>query len=396
MDYGDAVEYLDSFRSGGVKPRLEHTGFLLDRLGFDYDGLVVHVAGTNGKGSVSAMIERVLREHGLKTGLYVSPELMDFTDRVFVDGKPIGRQRLASITSEAAEYVSGMESSIGLPTFFELTTAVCLKHLEESGVEVMVLETGMGGRLDSTNAVPGDLAVVTNVDLDHTEFLGSTLAEIAGEKAGILSEDTCMVTAETKPEPLAVLKNACIGKNSRLVQVGVDVKFKDKGMRGYRQFAVVEGRRTYDLSLSLIGPHQAVNAATAVAVLEEFGGLGIEAGVDEIAAGLSKVVWPGRLEVVGERPLVVLDGAHNPSSFDAILKVIHLFEYERLLTVLGFSKTKPYVELTRLISLESDVVYTVKSNDINALDAALISKEAVKYTETETVSSVNAGVEKAF
>ncbi|MFH1402878.1 MAG: Mur ligase family protein [Candidatus Altiarchaeota archaeon] len=396
MDYAGAVDYLNSFKSQGIKPRIEHTKLILDELGFDYEGVVVHVAGTNGKGSVSAMMERVLRGQDMNTGLYVSPELMDFTDRVFVSGRPIGRKRLAALTSEVVDFVDGMKYSSGSPTFFEITTAVCLKHLEESGVEVMVLEVGMGGRLDSTNAVPGSLSVVTNVDFDHMEYLGQALSDIAREKSGILSDNTCLVTAESKQEPLDVLKAVCAEKNSRLVRVGVDVKYKDLGIVDYAQNALVDARNSYNLTLKLLGGHQVVNAATAIAALEELDSSGIEVNVDDTEVGLSKVVWPGRMEVVRKRPLTVLDGAHNPSGFDSLLKTMESFEYDRLFTVLGFTRTKDYMDMIPRIAGMSEMVLAVESGYAGALDAGVISREAGKYTNSKAFPSVKSALVEAL
>ena len=187
MDYQESVDYLYSLKYLGIQPRIEHTRVLADKIGLKFDCPVIHVGGTNGKGSVCCMTERVLREHGLKTGLYVSPQLMDFNDRVFVNGIPIRPEEFARQTTEVRHYIDELESTIGPPSFFEATTCICLKYLMESDIDALVLEVGLGGRWDSTNVIDSNVSVITNVELEHTEYLGDTLSKIAGEKASFLA-----------------------------------------------------------------------------------------------------------------------------------------------------------------------------------------------------------------
>ncbi|MFC2163061.1 bifunctional folylpolyglutamate synthase/dihydrofolate synthase [Candidatus Altiarchaeota archaeon] len=392
MNYQESVSFLNRFRELGVEPRLEHTSHLLACLGFDYQGLVIQVAGTNGKGSVCAMIERVLREHGLATGLYVSPALMDFTDRVFVSGKPISREALAILATSVQPYVDAMESTIGLPTFFELITALCMKHLADSGVDVMIAEAGMGGRLDSTNVLDSQVSVVTNVGLEHTEYLGATLPEIAREKAGILSHDTCMITAETNEKTLETLEKACIHKNSRFICVGRDITYTNGGLDGFIQKASVHAGSDYELSLPLIGSHQVVNAATAIAVIEELEAHGITVPVETVESALGKLKWPGRMEVVAESPLVILDGAHNKPAVERLLAAIDELDHDDMYCVLGFSKTKPYDELLKMFADRSEKVFPVRSSDPNSVPVS----ELTGMDGATPSDSIDAGITSAL
>ncbi len=285
MNYSEALAWLYSTQQFGIKLGLENTHRLLaalDRPDPATAGRFLHVAGTNGKGSTCAMLDSVLRAAGHRTGLYTSPHLVDFRERIRVNGEMIPEVDVARILTNLRDATSGWDHA---PTYFELSTVLALRHFADAGVEFVVLETGMGGRLDSTNAVTPIVSVITPIAMDHAQWLGDTLAKIAAEKAGILKPGVPAVSAAQAPEAAAVLE-------ARASEVGAPLELV---------------REPLDLPLGLGGSHQKANAALAVAALRA-GGVSVSDAA--LRRGLATVQWPGRFQKLGDR--FVLDGGHNP------------------------------------------------------------------------------------
>ncbi|MDX2081552.1 MAG: folylpolyglutamate synthase/dihydrofolate synthase family protein [Terrimicrobiaceae bacterium] len=290
MTYQEALAWLYSTQQFGIKLGLENTLRLLAGLGDPQDVLkIFHVAGTNGKGSVCAMLDSVLRRAGHPTGLYTSPHLVDFRERIRVDGTMISKADAASGLTRVRELSANWDH---VPTFFEICTALALRHFADAGCEYVVLETGMGGRLDATNAVEPIVSVLTPIGFDHMEWLGDTLAKIAGEKAGIIKPGVPAVSAPQLPETREVFLN-------RARQVGSPMTFVEEPWPG---------------AVGLAGSHQKWNAALAATALSL---AGLEIPPDHLAAGLSAVVWPGRFHRLG--PKIIVDGAHNPHAMERLV-----------------------------------------------------------------------------
>lgn len=286
MDLAGALDWLFSTQLFGIKLGLEQTRGLLEAGGvMPAEGvLVVHVAGTNGKGSTCAMVEALARAGGMKTGLFTSPHLVHFSERIRVDGRAVGDEDLLRLLSEAKKLAESREQA---PTFFELALYMALKFFKEQGVEIIILETGLGGRLDATNAVPKDIAVLTPVDLDHQQYLGDTLAQVAAEKAGIIAEGKPVVSARQGKEAEDVIRREAERRHAPLSFVEADERTPEP---------------------SLWGEFQRQNAALAIAALKELGRL---PRPDVVREALSAVEWSGRFERIASARLV-LDGAHNP------------------------------------------------------------------------------------
>lgn len=289
MTYPEALDWLYSTQMFGIKLGLDGPRQLLKKyLAYPSAGVkVIHVAGTNGKGSTCAMIDSLARAAGYRTGLFTSPHLIDFRERVRVSGAEIGEEETAEKLTELRVLCESLETH---PTFFEITLALAMKHFRERECELIVLETGMGGRLDATTAVPADVAVITPIGLDHVQYLGDTLAAIAAEKAGILVEGKPAVISPQDPEAHRVLIEEANEHRCLLTEV-------TEPLTGY--------------ALALAGPHQAWNAAVALAAVHA---AGITLKYDTVQYGLSTVRWPGRFERfdVSGKPPIILDGAHNP------------------------------------------------------------------------------------
>jgi dihydrofolate synthase/folylpolyglutamate synthase len=284
MNYADAVVWLYGTQLHGIKLGLESIERLTGALLVGPQPQFIHVAGTNGKGSVCTMADAVCRAAGRRTGLYTSPHLVTFRERIRLDGAMIPEADVAAGLTEIRALMDGWEHP---PTFFEIVTALALAWFQRRGAEIAILETGMGGRLDATNVVTPAVSVLTPIGLDHQAWLGNTIAEIAGEKAGILKRGVPAVSAPQAPEAAAVLR-------ATAERVGTTIEFVESPLGG-------------DWRVNLAGPHQRWNAALVVLAL---GAGGFEISADAIREGLASVQWPGRFQRLGAR--IVLDGAHNP------------------------------------------------------------------------------------
>lgn len=284
MNVSAALDWLFSTQFFGIKLGLENTGKLLAAADVDQpDATVVHVAGTNGKGSTCAMIEALARAQGYATGLFTSPHLVEFSERIRVNGQMISPEALAEEITFLKQLAEAWEQP---PTFFELALAIALRHFRKSGVNFIILETGLGGRLDATNAVPKDIAVLAPIGLDHQQYLGDTLAQIAAEKAAIIAPGKPCVTAVQHPEAMDVIKQTARDRHSSLTVARM-------------------ARETPRPSLP--GAHQRENAALALETMKRLHALPSPA---DAAAALAGVQWPGRFERL-DSPALVLDGAHN-------------------------------------------------------------------------------------
>lgn len=315
----DPRAYLFSLEQIGIKLGLEQIRALiaaLDRPDSSFRSVVV--AGTNGKGSTTAMIERGLRAAGYRTGRYTSPHLVDIEERIAIDGRAID----AETFDHGAERVRAAAATLPCPpTFFEATTALALDIFRSASVDVAVLEVGLGGRLDATNAVPAMASVITMVDFDHQQYLGHTLEAIAAEKAGVIKPGQLVVVADNPPEVLTVVEQVVQTRQATLVRAWQGVRTAVRRLEGRIEITLETPVRPYPaLRLGLRGDHQVQNAVTAVRTLESLDAMGL-AKVPEgaIRAAVESVVWPGRLELVATaHGLVLLDGAHNPAGARAL------------------------------------------------------------------------------
>jgi dihydrofolate synthase/folylpolyglutamate synthase len=364
-DYDSAISYLYDLEFFGVKFGLENTRELLRRLGDPHLAYpTIHVTGTNGKGSVCAFIESALRAAGYKTGLYTSPHLVDFTERTKVNGKEIPREDVARLASEVKRHVVEMAagSENQQCTFFEATTALAFKHFAERKVDVAVIEVGMGGRLDSTNHIVPEASVITSIGLEHTQYLGDTEAKIAYEKAGIIKAGMPVVVGDLGPEAMAVVERVAKDRGARILRIGRDFDFKAKqsvkNARNQRFSYGGFGNLSGDYEIPLLGEFQLANAAMALAALEAAGRFKITR--EAATKGLKKAVWPGRLQIWRKKPLVVLDGGHNPHGALALAKTISsTFEYGRLIVVVGMMKDKDQRGyLDAIVPLADEVIAT--------------------------------------
>lgn len=311
-----------------VKLGLEETRALLEELGQPQDAfLSIHVAGTNGKGSVCAMLAAVLQAAGYRTGLYTSPHLIRFSERVRVQGETISDVELARQIELVEDALARRcESGLRDATFFEFTTALAFSHFRDQKVQVAVIETGMGGRLDATNVLTPVVSVITPIGLDHQQYLGNTVEAIAAEKAGIIKSGCPVVCAEMDAAAREVIRKTARARGSAFVPVAesVQVKRVRQTLAGQRISVETPDEAIGPIILPLLGTHQLANVATVVTALLTFRDTcSVPVAAEAIKRGLAAVHWPARLQVVEHEPPVLVDGAHNPPAAVALARALH-------------------------------------------------------------------------
>lgn len=348
MTYEQAVEYIHGLGRFGSQLGLDRVAAALAQLGNPEQNLrVVHVAGTNGKGSTSAMIASILRVGGLRTGLYTSPYLDSFTNRFGLDGDDITGEELAAMVAR----LRPVAESVGL-TQFEFITTLAFTYYAEREVEALVLEVGLGGRYDATNVVIPEISVITNIGFDHMEVLGDTLGKIAFEKAGIIKSGVPVVTAVEGDEPLAVITSVAAKNNAPFRLMGRDFGFvAGESTLSGQTFNYWGWQELSDLTISLLGRHQLKNAAVAIEVALLLQKRGWAISPEHIAQGLRAATWAGRFEVMSKEPLLIMDGAHNTHGVAALVKTLD--EYlpgQRVLLVTGIMKDKCPQQMLKMLS----------------------------------------------
>ena len=383
MTFDESLTWLNSTQFFGIKLGLDNTRRLLGHLGNPERQLrIFHVAGTNGKGSVCAMLDSIFRSAGLKSGLYTSPHLCDFRERVLVDGKMISRNATAELLTRLHNFCKDWTHS---PTFFELSTALALGHFARERCDVVILETGMGGRLDATNAVTPVVSIITPIAMDHAEWLGDSISKIATEKAGIIKPGIPVVSAPQPPEAAEVLRAKAAGCGSPL-------SFVDQ---------------PYEGEIGLEGTHQKWNASLAVAAVDvgQASGLLAQQGTrdacptcisipeDAVASGLRDVNWPARFQRIGDR--IILDGAHNPHAATVLVKTWReRFGLEKPSIIFGAMKDKDCPEMLGILSEIAASFFFVPVANPRTSDPAELAQST--RCPAKTFPSLSAAIDSAM
>lgn len=347
----------------------------------------IHIAGTKGKGSAAAMSESILRAAGYRTGLYTSPHLHTFRERIQVNGRLIPQEAVASLTEQLQPLVSQVE---GLTTF-EIITALGFLYFVERGVEFAVLEVGMGGRLDATNVVNSLVDIITSLSYDHTHILGETLPLIAREKAGIIKSKALVVSAPQVPEAMAVIEEVCREKDAELTVIGRDWTWEvgEANLEG-QWFRVTTNElrvTSYELWIPLLGRHQLINATVVVAAIEKLRQRGTNISEASVREGLHQVRWPGRLEILGRRPLVVADCAHNADSAEKLKAALEeLFTYRHLILIFGASTDKDIEGMMGELFPPAHQVIVTQARHARATDSCVLQQKALTLRREVMVS----------
>lgn len=398
MTYQEALKYLNSFidyeklNDYDYKEslKLDRMRCLAGLLGNPQDGIrSIHIAGTKGKGSTAAFLHSILKNSGFKVGLYTSPHLISFRERIRINDELISEEDLSRLCEAIKDDIPRMGTE--KPSFFEVYTALAYLYFKEKRVDFAVYEVGLGGRLDSTNIIDPLVSAITPISYEHTQKLGKTLREIAGEKAGIIKEDKICVSAPQEEEALKVIRRVCDENRNRLIIVGKDILFEELYCDGEKEvFSVFGLFNEYPvLETGLLGSHQVVNAATAIGIAEAlcFHNIMISSGA--IRNGIRDAKWDGRLEIVSVKPFMVLDGAQNRASANALAKAINrIFKYRNLILVLGVSRDKDIVGiLEELESISDSIILTKSKVTERALEPSLIKKRIKKRREEAVLTS---------
>lgn len=360
---------------------------LLEKLGNPQDQIkCVHVAGTKGKGSTCAMLESMLRACGYTVGLYSSPHLVDLRERITVNGDLISQSEFTSTLKSVQYWVRRMQDK---PSFFEIMTAVGLRYFAQKAVDVAVLETGLGGRLDATNVVTPLVCGITQISLDHTEVLGRDLAAIAKEKAGIFKKGVPAITCEQPAEAARAIKQIAEQVGAPLVFTGDDIEFSyrfeaNRELGPHTRVCLTTADHQYEhLAVPLRGEHQALNCGLALALLDRLRLNGFELNEAQIVQGLANTVLPGRMETAWEEPRILLDGAHNAASMAALIKAIgaHI-PYDSLVMVFGCAQDKDVMKMLSEVELGADkIIFTRARNNPRAADPQDLVKQFAEVSE---------------
>lgn len=393
MNMTDVINLVNTNRGTGNKENLFRMRLLMKKIGDpQLDLNFIHIAGTNGKGSTSAFLASILVESGIKTGVFTSPHLEKVNERIQIDKQTISDADFIRVTEQVAPLVEEVEEETGEKLYsFEILTAAALLYFAEKDCKLVILEAGIGGRLDATNIIETpEVAIITSIGFDHMKLLGETKEEIAAEKAGIIKEAGTVICPVISPEINKVIQAIASERSARLNVINHDditqMIMTDKDSRfHYKQLT--------DLTIYLLGAHQVMNASLAIEAALELKERGYDIGVTQIRKGLSQTVWPGRMEKISQEPTVIIDGAHNPEGV-AMLKqnVAQLFPTDRLVFVVGMMKDKAYMDMIEMILPLAETVYTVSPDPYRGFDAEetaqLISQRGFQSKAFDSVKAV--------
>lgn len=399
MEYREARVYLDEMAKYGSVLGLDNMKEMLRRLGNPQDELIfIHISGTNGKGSVLAYLSTILKEAGYRVGRYISPTLFAYRERIQVNEEYIEKESLARLTGRVAEAVEAMVlEGLPHPTAFEIETALGFLYFRERQCDLVVLETGLGGLEDATNVVQTTiLEVITSISMDHMGFLGSTLSEIAANKAGIIKPGTTVVSVKQKPEAMRVIEQTCRQKNCVLrtasADQATDIVYGYDGQRfSYKGDCGFE--------ISLAGSCQIENAVLAVEAVKGLRSLGYEITDAQLRVGLKRTRWKGRFSVIAKEPLFIIDGAHNREAAEVLEKSIEMyFTNRRIFYIMGVFRDKEYEEIVKkTVPLASHIITIQTPGNDRALPAEELTRVVKKYNRSvETAENIEDAVQKSL
>ncbi|MTI65123.1 MAG: bifunctional folylpolyglutamate synthase/dihydrofolate synthase [Firmicutes bacterium] len=386
MNYNEALDYIHSTGKFGSKLGLDNIKVLLDLLDNPQRDLkYIHVAGTNGKGSTSSFMSNILAKEGYKVGLFTSPYLEKFTERIRINNDYIPKERLAQLTKEVKDKIKKMlDRGYAHPTEFEIVTAIALKYYSEEEIDIVILEVGLGGRYDATNVIEDSLvSVLTPISYDHINVLGDTLEKIAWEKAGIIKENNLVVSYPQEVEAQNVIKNIVKEKNGKLVVSPLEnINIKNNDSFGSTFDFTYKDFEFKNLSINLLGFYQIYNASLALTVLLTLKEKGlIKLKESSIKKGLKSTTWNGRLEIISKNPNILIDGAHNIEGAKGLKKtLLESLEYDRLILGIAMLKDKDVENvLKEIIPLTDTVIVTEVKGNPRALKAEELKEKIKKY-----------------
>ncbi len=402
MNYQEALAYINDKDKYGSRLGLESISRLMELLGNPQEGLkYLHVAGTNGKGSVSSYLANCLKTAGYKTGLYTSPYLERFNERMQINGQDIPDESLAQITDKVRDAASKMvEEGMLHPTTFEIVTAICFVYFQQEKCDYVVLEVGLGGRYDSTNVIERPLAsIITTLDYDHTEVLGNTLGEIAYQKGGIIKKNGITISYPQEEEAIKVLKDITSEMEGEFYLDPVEtIKIISQTEYGSSFDFLFEDEKFEDVKITMLGEYQIYNASLAITTLLLLRKKGlIKITNEDLYKGLIDTKWKGRLEVLNRKPTFLIDGAHNTQGITFLSRALKLFKYNKLILGVGILKDKDYSHMVDLLGPLADVVVVTEVRMPRKLDAEILADEFKDHvSEIYVEKDIKKAIEKTI
>ncbi|MDK2821000.1 MAG: dihydrofolate synthase / folylpolyglutamate synthase [Clostridia bacterium] len=404
MNYQQSLEFVNQLTKFGINLGLDRIKELMHRIGSPHEKLrFIHIGGTNGKGSVSVMVANILKEAGYRVGLFTSPHLYSYCERISINGNPISKERFAELLTWFKPILKSMEAEdFEHPTEFEVLTAVALKFFADEKVDLAVLEVGLGGAIDSTNVINSSLvSVITNVGMDHLQYLGDNITAVANIKAGIIKENGFVVTAARHPDALSVISRKCKDKEATLYCVGRDITFKEREASLNGGIFDLQGLLGFykGLKITLLGRHQLENAAVAVTVIETLKRhYSIKITEYDLRRGLEKAFWPARLEIMNKDPMVVIDGAHNIDGAISLRKNLEeIFSYRHLILVFGMLADKEREKVVDELAPLATVAIVTKPNNPRSGQWQSVAELVRKHVSSvEVIESISEAVKRAL
>ena len=375
MNFKESINWLNGFQKFGIKLGLDRIKKLSKELGNPEKSYkTIHVGGTNGKGSVCKFLGSILTSSGYKVGVYTSPHLQCFSERIVIDGEEISEKEIVLLFEKIKPIVEKMKKKGNTPTYFEIVTAMCFEYFKEKNVDYAVIEVGLGGRFDATNIIEPIVSVITNVSLDHQNILGNSIKEIAKEKAGIIKNKVPVITG-ARDNALKVIEKKADEKNAPLTIIDSSnwKKLSDKS------FLIKGSLNDYNVKTSMKGSFQGTNIALAISVVETLQINGIFITENSIFEGIKKTFNPGRMEIVSEKPHILLDGAHNIACMNVLKETLEKdFKYDRLILVVGILSDKNIEEMLKIIIPLANNIIVTKSKNNRASNTTFLKDKILK------------------
>jgi len=392
MNYKDCIKWLYSFEKFGIRLGLGRIEYICKNLGNPQDCYkIIHVGGTNGKGSVCKYLESILVNSGYAVGTYISPHLQRFSERFVVNKKEISENEIIKLIEKVKPIIDKMIDNNDIPTYFEIVTALAFLHFKKKNVDFAIIEVGLGGRYDATNIVNPIISIITNVTFDHQNILGKEIKDISFEKAGIIKENIPIVTAATG-EALNVIKKVAQEKDTKIKIIRNNSWRLISKKSDFQEYVINSILRKYNITTSMIGKYQGENIAITIATVEILQMSGIYITDESIDKAFLDTNNPGRMEIVGLNPIILLDGAHNIAGMKYLMYSLKEdFSFDKLILIIGILSDKNIKEILELITPIADLIIATKSQTSRAFDPKLL-KEMMKKKEVIVKDKINEAI----
>lgn len=399
MNYEESIAWLYSFKQYGSKLGLDRISHLVKQLDNPHSNIkIIHVTGTNGKGSVCKFIGSILQKAGYKTGIYISPHLQRFSERIVINDEEISEEDVSSLVEKIKPIVESMIKQNSTSTFFEIITAMAFQFFSDCNVDFAVIEVGLGGRFDATNVVSPIITVITNISLEHSQQLGEDVKSIAFEKAGIIKESIPIITA-AKNDARNVIGQIAEEKKAPLTVIDRKSWKRLSSSMDDQTFLIHGFLKEHSVKTSMLGKYQGENIALAIATIDELQMNGLYISDTSIEEGIATAFNPGRMEIISKEPTILLDGAHNPVGMEMLkMTLLEDFEYDRLILILGILEDKDIKKMLSTITPISDLIVVTKSSNDRACDPASLKQEIEKINnkkEIFTEKSLSKAIDQA-